>query len=75
MNNWGAVSGEIGDAQMWSINRAFLDQQMIQGKNFIFTSNPSVAPIGSYAAQEYNYLLSNGYSIYPGSGGLFHATK
>lgn len=60
---------------MWSINQAFLDQQIMQGKSFLFTTDPASAPPGSFTSQEYNYLLSKGYNISPDIGGMYRATK
>lgn len=75
MSNWGGVSADIGGASMWSINQAFLDQQIMQGKSFLFTTDPASAPPGSFTSQEYNYLLSKGYNISPDIGGMYRATK
>lgn len=60
---------------MWNINRAFLDQQMAQGKNFVFTLDPRSVSELSYTAKEYDYLQRNGYVLHEGTGGLFHAIK
>ena len=75
MGNWGAVSGEIGDAQMWSINKSFLDQQVAQGKTFLFTSDPSNAPVGTFTNKEFGYLSSKGYTVIPDEGGMYRAVK
>lgn len=75
MSDWSAVQGQLGVEQMWNINRTFLDQQIAQGKNFVFTSNPALARSGSFTLQEYNHLLSSGYEIQSATGGLFRAIK
>jgi filamentous hemagglutinin len=75
MGDWNAVSGEIGEAQMWGINKAFLDQQIGQGKAFIFTSDPYKAIPGSFTEKELNYLISKDYNVIKDSGGMYRATK
>jgi filamentous hemagglutinin len=75
MGNWNVVSGEIGEAQMWGINQAFLDQQIAQGKSFLFTTNPVVTPEGSFTRRELNYLVSKGYTVVPDAGGMYRAIK
>lgn len=75
MNNWGAVSAEVGDAQMWRINQSFLDQQIAQGKTFLFTSDPSKVPIGTFTNLESSYLTSRGYTVVPDEGGMYRAVK
>ncbi|ALR35853.1 hypothetical protein LV28_25050 [Pandoraea pnomenusa] len=75
MSDWNAVQGQMGADKMWNINRAFLDQQMAQGKNFVFTLDPRSVSELSYTAKEYDYLQRNGYVLQEGTGGLFHAIK
>jgi filamentous hemagglutinin len=75
MGNWNVVSGEIGEAQMWGINQAFLDQQIAQGKTFIFTSDPYKAIPGSFTEKELNYLVSKGYNLEKDMGGMYRAVK
>ncbi len=75
MRDWGAVSGKIGEVQMWGINKAFLDQQILQNKSFIFTSDPYKATPGSFTEKELNYLTSKGYHVFMDQKGGYHATK
>ena len=75
MSDWAAVQGQLGAEKMWSINKAFLDQQMSQGKTFIFTANPASAPTGSFTNLEMTHILNSGYKIQPTSGGFFNAVK
>ncbi|CAE6869329.1 hypothetical protein R69658_08052 [Paraburkholderia aspalathi] len=75
MSDWNAVQGQMGAENMWNINKAFLDQQMVQGKSFVFTANPELAPAQSYTRMELNYLKSSGYDLSQGNGGYFYAIK
>jgi filamentous hemagglutinin len=60
---------------MWKINEAFLDQQITQGKEFLFTANPAKATVGSFTNLELVHLQQSGYTIVPASGGLYRAIK
>jgi len=75
MSDWSAVQGQLGADQMWNINKAFLDQQITQGKTFVFTANPELAPVGSYTAKEINHLKSKGYILKFEPTGAIHAIK
>jgi filamentous hemagglutinin len=75
VSDWSAVQGQLGADQMWNINKAFLDQQISQGKTFVFTANPAAASTNSYTYLEYDHLLRSGYQIEPTSGGLYRAVK
>ena len=52
-----------------------LDQQIAQGKNFVFTSNPVLASVESFTYAEFEYLSQAGYQIQQQKGGLFYAVK
>lgn len=61
---------------MWDINKAFLDQQMAEGKAFVFTVDPRDPEIArSFTRKEWNYLKSNGYHIVPDEDGMYYANK
>ncbi|MDP1685448.1 MAG: hypothetical protein Q8L67_09410, partial [Hydrogenophaga sp.] len=75
MPDWAVVEGQIGAPQMWSINKAFLDQQALLGKSFLFTSDPSMARAGSFTARERDHLLSLGYHVIEDAGGFYRAVK
>lgn len=77
MSDWNTVQRqmEFGNAEMWRINEAFLDQQVAQGKSFIFTANPVTARPDSYLYQEVNYLKNSGYTIQLADEGLYRAIK
>jgi filamentous hemagglutinin len=74
MSDWGAVEGQLGNDQMWNINKAFLDQQMAQGKSFLFTGNPSAANAGYFTKLEFSHLSENGYYLVT-DGGFYRAIK
>jgi hypothetical protein len=48
---------------MWNINKAFLDQKILQGKTFVFTGNPAAATAGYYTKLELDHLVHNGYVL------------
>ena len=74
MSDWGTVQGQLGAEKMWNINKAFLDQQMAQGKSFMFTADPTKVAPTTFTAQEFSYLRENGYSLQI-TNGEFHAVK
>jgi filamentous hemagglutinin len=63
MSDWHTVQGQLGADQMWNINKAFLDQQISQGKSFVFTADPTKAPPGSYTSMEYVHLQKSGCAL------------
>ena len=75
MSDWSTVQGQLGKDQMWNINQAFLDQQIAQGKTFLFTSNPAKVDVGSYTYQEYSHLIGSGYQIVPEPSGYYRAIR
>ncbi|MCP2087412.1 UNVERIFIED_ORG: filamentous hemagglutinin [Paraburkholderia sediminicola] len=75
MSDWATVQGQLGESQMWNINKAFLDQQMAAGKSFIFTADPAQASLRSYTYREYQYLQNSGCEISLGKDGYYHAVN
>ncbi|MES2415607.1 MAG: hypothetical protein V4614_17570 [Pseudomonadota bacterium] len=75
MGDWGKTQGLLGADKMWNINKAFLDQQISQGKTFIFTSNPSLLDPRSYGYREFIHLKDSGYSFITDLGGQYRAVK
>ena len=75
MPDWAVVEGQIGAPQMWSINSAFLDQQIAAGKSFLFTSNPVKLDPRSFTGRELRHLLDNGYRLIEQPGGFYRAVK
>ncbi|MDM7944532.1 MAG: hemagglutinin repeat-containing protein, partial [Hydrogenophaga sp.] len=73
--DWAVVEGQIGAPQMWSINSAFLDQQIAAGKSFLFTSNPVKLDPRSFTGRELRHLLDNGYRLIEQPGGFYRAVK
>jgi filamentous hemagglutinin len=74
MSDWSAVQGQLGADQMWNINKAFLDQQIAQGKTFVFTWNPASPNAGYFTKLEFSHLNENGYMIVK-DGGFYRAVK
>ena len=68
VRNWGELSSEFGNANMWKINEKFLEQQINAGKNFILSHNPADAE--GYFANEVNYLIGRGYTFLAGGFNL-----
>ena len=75
MGDWNKAQSIIGPENMWNINKSFLDQQIAQGKSFVFTADPALANVGSLTNLEFNHLRSKGYTVVPEKGGLFRAVK
>ena len=63
MKDWVKTQDIIGADNVWNINKEFLDQQMSQGKIFIFTANPELAAAKTFTRLEYQYLTDNGYML------------
>ena len=57
-NELKAMTG-VGDNGMWRINKAFLNQQIAAGKDFILSNDPS-SDGGYYFAREVAYLTKKG---------------
>lgn len=74
MSNYDEVAAENDDDFMWSINEAFLSDQLSRGKNFYLTDNPNTAT-GAYA-KEVKWLKDHGYRFeYNSVNGLWKAVK
>ncbi len=74
LKDWSHVGKEVGDDGLRSVNKAFLDQQIQQGKTFLFTADPVTAPIGSFTNLEYTHLLAAGYRL-KREGTMYRAVK
>ena len=74
LKDWSQVGKEVGDDGLRSVNKAFLDQQIQQGKTFLFTADPVTAPIGSFTNLEYTHLLAAGYRL-KREGTMYRAVK
>ncbi|HYF95430.1 MAG TPA: hypothetical protein VD969_24730 [Symbiobacteriaceae bacterium] len=66
---WNAVAKA---GATWTVNQAFLQQQMSQGKTFVLTSDPATA-IGAFL-NEVNWLIGQGYQFI-NSGPFWTAVK
>ncbi len=47
-------------AEMWGINRQFLDDQMSQHKTFIYTADPRNLGRETYGGMEYRHIIASG---------------
>ena len=68
------IKAATSEDYMWNINKAFLEQQYAQGKQFLLTDDPSKAT-GSYK-KEVLWLQDKGYSFeYDAGTGIWKAVK
>lgn len=68
------IKAATSEDYMWNINKAFLEQQYAQGKQFLLTDDPSKAT-GSYK-KEILWLQDKGYSFeYDAGTGIWKAVK
>jgi filamentous hemagglutinin len=74
MSDWNVVESQLGAEQMWNINKSFLNQQMAQGKTFLFTGDPASASAGYFTKLEFQHLKENGYVLVM-DGRFFRAIK
>ncbi len=72
--DWIQVQSQLGESQMWSLNKAFLEQQIAAGKKFLFTSDPTKFDLKSYGYREYQFLNGDGYK-FQNVDGFYHAIK
>ena len=72
LENWNEVQNEIGKRKMWQINKAFLEQQIKQGKTIYLSHDPDKAD--GYFKKEVKYLKKQGYSFIP-EGDMWKAVK
>lgn len=75
VKDWNTAEGMLTTSQMWGINKAFLDQQIKQGKTFVFTSDPNLIDKRSYTWKEFDYLANQGYTFNQEVGGTYRAVK
>ncbi len=61
LDPWTRVAGSLGDDAMWEINKAFLKQQLAQGKGIVLTHDPWKAT--GYFKREVRHLLRAGYTF------------
>lgn len=63
VGNWNAVTRGLSQNEIWRINETFLTQQLRQGKQVLFSHDPSKARAGSFFEREVNFLRDLGYSF------------
>jgi hypothetical protein len=51
------------EAEQWAANKAFLDEVIASGRNFVLSTPIDLAGPGSYFEQELEYLYANGYRV------------
>ncbi|UFH58041.1 hypothetical protein [Sulfurovum mangrovi] len=73
-SSWDDAVSKYDYDNMWEINKQFLDNQINEGKEFIFTVNPTDIPEGKFTRMEYDYLKSQGYSLNK-EGDIYRAIK
>ena len=62
--SWDDAVNQLGADNMWSVNKQFLDNQIQQGKQFVFTVDPrKINDPKIFTYKEYDYLKSKGYSL------------
>jgi filamentous hemagglutinin len=74
MSDWSVVQSQLGAEQMWNINKTFLNQQMAQGKAFLFTGDPTSLQAGYFTQLEFSHLSENGYVLVM-DGRFYRAVK
>ena len=77
MPDWSTVRQQMNfsNENMWLINREFLDQQIVRGKTFLFTSDPRLVSPISFTYKEYNYLRQVGFFLEKTPEGMYRAIK
>ena len=63
------------DDEIWKINEAFLDQQLKQGKQILFSHDPSKARPKSFFKKEVKYLIKEGYKFRKNNQWIWEAFK
>jgi RHS repeat-associated protein len=61
VDDWNSVTKGLSNDEIWRINETFLDQQVMQGKQILFSHNPLEARPNSFFEREVNYLQDLGY--------------
>jgi hypothetical protein len=72
LDNWDSIVKEVGESNIWNINKAFLQQQASAGKNFILSHDPAKAT--GYYEKEINALKEMGYKFVQ-KGSIWRAQK
>ncbi len=72
MKNWDEASGVLGAENMWNVNKAFIEQQLLKGKDFILSHDPLKAT--GYFAKEVELLTEKGFTFIR-NGELWKAVK
>ena len=59
--DWNSIEKEVGNGNMWKINKAFLEQQFQAGKTFVLSHDPFKAE--GFFKQEVDFLFNKGYKF------------
>ena len=63
-------------SKIWEINKAFLDEQIAQGKRIIFSHDPNNPYPGTFFWREVDYLeKKKGYTFEKNAEGIWEAVK
>ncbi len=63
VDDWNSVTKGLSGDEIWRINETFLDQQLMQGKQILFSQNPLEARPNSFFEKEVNYIQELGYKF------------
>jgi len=63
VDDWASVTKGLSQDEIWRINETFLTQQIRQGKQVLFSHNPTAARAGSFFEREVTYLKDLGYTF------------
>ncbi len=63
VDDWASVTKGLTQDEIWRINETFLTQQIKQGKQVIFSLNPTTARAGSFFEKEVTFLKDLGYTF------------
>ena len=63
LNDWSSVTKGLTETEIWRINETFLDQQILQGKQILFSHNPLDVEPNTFFENEVDYLRAAGYGF------------
>ena len=75
-DNWDEMVANMSPDEIWEINKAFLDEQIAQGKRILFSHDPNNPYPRSFFKREVDYLQEElGYTFEKNAEGIWEATK
>ena len=75
VKDWRAVTKGLSPDEIWRINEAFLENQIRQGKEILFSHNPLKAKPGSFFEREVHYLRKLGHEFRQKNEWVWEATR